>query len=113
MGADPVQVAPRHVRVVLENDHVRVLRVFLRPGEIVPMHSHPPYLSVFLTSGVLHNTPAGGRPELVRTIPGATAWSDGVEHVTQNPGPLPVEMLVVEFKGRASASPKGPAIRPA
>ena len=38
---DPVKVAPGIYKVILENDHVRVLEVTLKPGEKVPMHSHP------------------------------------------------------------------------
>ncbi len=43
MGAqDVVAVAPDSHKLVLENDQVRVIRVHVKPGEKVAMHSHPP-----------------------------------------------------------------------
>jgi quercetin dioxygenase-like cupin family protein len=38
---DMVKVAPKNCSVVLDNDRVRVIRVVLKPGETLPMHSHP------------------------------------------------------------------------
>lgn len=37
---DAVIAAPENHKVLLENDHVRVLEVTLRPGEVEPLHSH-------------------------------------------------------------------------
>src|SRR5213080_5569506 len=42
---DPVQVAPNHFKVLLENDQVRVLDFQAKGGEKIPMHSHPAYLT--------------------------------------------------------------------
>ena len=45
---DVVQLAPDQVKVVFENDHVRVLH-FNEPGHSkLPMHSHPAYVTVGL-----------------------------------------------------------------
>ena len=38
---DPVEVSPDNYKVVLENDHVRVLEMNLKVGEKDEMHSHP------------------------------------------------------------------------
>ena len=47
---DVVQLAPERVKVLIENDQVRVLR-FSQPGHsTLPMHSHPPYVSVAFTA---------------------------------------------------------------
>ena len=38
---DAVAAAPESHRVLLENEHVRVLEVVIRPGEKEPAHTHP------------------------------------------------------------------------
>jgi hypothetical protein len=37
---DAVSAAPAFHRVLLENDHVRVLEVRIKPGQVVPLHTH-------------------------------------------------------------------------
>jgi quercetin dioxygenase-like cupin family protein len=37
---DAVLAAPRHHRVVFENDRVRVLDTRIAPGDTVPIHTH-------------------------------------------------------------------------
>ena len=39
---DVVKASPDTHKVILENEHVRVLDVHAKPGEKVAMHSHPP-----------------------------------------------------------------------
>jgi hypothetical protein len=38
---DPAKLAPQFYKVVLDNDHVRVIDYRLKPGEKRTMHSHP------------------------------------------------------------------------
>src|SRR5262250_798195 len=38
---DALEAAPRHHRLLYENDRVRVLEVRIPRGEIVPLHTHP------------------------------------------------------------------------
>ena len=38
---DVVKVSPETHKVLLDNEHVRVLDVHAKPGEKVGMHSHP------------------------------------------------------------------------
>ncbi len=40
-GQDPVTTSPKYYKVLLENDHMRVLEYRLKAGEKEPMHSHP------------------------------------------------------------------------
>src|SRR5881396_170461 len=46
---DPVKVAPKNFKVVLENDHVRVLDFHSKAGDKIPMHSHPGYVAYSIT----------------------------------------------------------------
>ena len=38
---DPVRLDPEMYKVILENEHVRVIDYRLKPGQKEPMHSHP------------------------------------------------------------------------
>jgi hypothetical protein len=37
---DAVVAAPRHHKLMFENERVRILEVRIRPGETVPVHTH-------------------------------------------------------------------------
>jgi len=37
---DAVTAAPEHHKVLLENEHIRVLETLIRPGEETAMHTH-------------------------------------------------------------------------
>src|SRR5579871_914361 len=91
MQSDPALLAPRQVRVVLENESVRVLRVRLAPGDKVPLHSHPGVVGVFVSTGRVRNSAPGRGP-------GEVFWSAPVTHTTDNIGSEHVEMVLVELK---------------
>jgi hypothetical protein len=42
MAQDPINVDPKHYKVEMENDRVRVLRIRYGPHEKSVMHGHPP-----------------------------------------------------------------------
>ena len=59
-GQDVVQLAPDQVKVVFENDRVRVLHFNEPPHSKLPMHSHPDYVTVgFTTDHSKYTFPAG------------------------------------------------------
>ena len=41
LAQDAVKVAPEHYKILLENEHVRVIENTLAPGEKDAMHTHP------------------------------------------------------------------------
>lgn len=98
MTGDPAQIDPRHVKVTLENDRVRVLHVTIGPHENVPMHSHPSAVGIFLTDGWLRNFVPGRGFEDVRADRGATFWFQPVTHASENAGKTPLELVLVELK---------------
>lgn len=111
MQSDPAAAAPRNVRVVLENEHVRVLRVRLGPGDKVPLHSHPNVVGVFVSTGRVRNSIPGRGHDDLDARPGEVFWGYPVTHVTDNIGSEPVEMVLVELKPPLSRSKGEPAIR--
>jgi beta-alanine degradation protein BauB len=98
MPSDPARIAPRLVKVALENEKVRVLRVTLGPNDVVPLHSHPSAVGIFLSPVHLENTEPLKSAETVRARAGEVRWFPPVTHTTQNRGPHNMEMLIVELK---------------
>jgi len=95
---DMVKVAPKNCTVVLDNDQVRVVRVVLKPGEKLAMHSHGANIVYALSSGKSKYTLADGKTEEREMKAGTAVWSDGVTHGTENIGTTETRALVVELK---------------
>lgn len=100
---DPVKVDPKHYKVELENDDVRVLRVTYGPGEKSVMHEHPPSLAVFLTDIHGNFTFPDGKTQAFDMKPGSTQWDPGGKHLPENTGGKPFELVLVEIKPKAAA----------
>jgi len=95
---DIVKVAPQNCKVVLDNDQVRVIRVTLKPGEKLGMHSHGANIVYSLTSGKAKYSMPDGKTEEREMKAGQAVWSDGVTHSTENTGTTETRALVIELK---------------
>jgi len=60
---DVVKVSPETHAVILDNAHVRVLSVRIKPGEEVAMHSHPPNVVYYLSDARIRLTLSDGKVE--------------------------------------------------
>jgi len=95
---DAVEADPAHYSVEFENDRVRIIRIKYGPGEKSVMHTHGPNVAVFLTdSTVRMNVPDGTHQDVSSKV-GATQWTDGEEHLPENLGDGPIEVVLVELK---------------
>ena len=113
LSQDPVKVAPKNVKVVFENNRVRVLEVRTKPGEKIPMHSHPPHLTYTLSDFKgKYSTPDG---ENVSNLGKTNAWSwtEAITHASENVGTTEIRAFAVELKEpprrKSGASEKPPA----
>jgi quercetin dioxygenase-like cupin family protein len=95
---DMVKVAAKNCKVLLENDHVRVVRVVLKPGEKLAMHSHGANILYSLTGGKAKYTSPDGTTKERESKAGETVWSDAVTHSTENIGTTETHVLVIELK---------------
>ena len=96
---DPVKVDPRHYKVIMENDSVRILEFKDAPGHKVPKHSHPPYFVYVLSDAKRLFTDECVTPKTVILKTGETIDSKvGVTHCEENVGYTNTHVLVVEFK---------------
>jgi len=100
---DVVQVGGDTHKVLLENAQVRVLAVKIKPGEKVPMHSHPASVSYILTDGKLHITLPDGKTVDKEPKAGAATWSDAVTHAVENVGTSEFSQVQIELKAAPPA----------
>ena len=96
---DPVKLMPKTYRVALENHHVRVLNVWLRPGIKTPMHSHPDSVIFVEEGGLMRFTDAHGKSTTTHLRSGQILWRDDEDHMVQNLSRHTVHVLQVELKG--------------
>ena len=79
LAQDAVKVDPKHYKVELENDQVRVLRINYAAGEKSVMHGHPSSVAIFLTDGKVEFTTPDGKTREEPVKAGQTMYSSGRE----------------------------------
>ena len=95
---DLAKVMPEDVKVLVDNDRVRVLDVTHKPGVSEPMHSHPAYVSVNLSdTKVKVTTPNGKTVEKVRKA-GEVSYSGPTTHAIETVGDAGSHTIVIELK---------------
>jgi len=103
---DAVTAAPKNHRVVLENEHVRVLDVTVAPGEREPLHAHcRPSVMYLMQEGIYRDYDSEGRLiEAVDTAPPPaqfpmTLWLEPqAPHAVHNLDSRPTRLLRIELK---------------
>jgi len=115
---DSIQAAPNNYKLLFEDGHLRVLEVFIRPGETTPMHGHP-YASVLAYNTVSSSNPAdvtdtkldpasplngqgaGQAPPpsvFNMTVPICVDMAPQAPHAIHNGGTVPLHYYRIEFK---------------
>ena len=102
-GKDALESDPKHYRMELENDRMRVLHLSLKAEEVVPVHDDRDALFVCLAAGSdkachIRLTRPGGRGQDIHMRAGESRWIYGDTRSEKNIGPQPLEMLVIEPK---------------
>ncbi len=101
---DPVKVDPKHYKVEFENAQVRVLRIQYGPHEKSVMHQHPAAVAVFLTDQTVKFTTPDGKATEPGGKAGQVAWNAAGKHLPENVGDKPIEVVLIELKGKPAAS---------
>jgi quercetin dioxygenase-like cupin family protein len=96
--ADPVTVDPKHYKVELENDRVRVLRIKYGAHDKSVMHCHSAGVLICLTEFHGRFTLPDGKTEERRGKAGETIWTPLEEHLPENLSDKPLEILLIELK---------------
>ncbi len=99
---DPPKVDPKHYKVELENEQVRVMRVRYGPHEAAPTHAHSlPRLTVNLTEQAVRLTLPDQSTGDLRRAAGEIAYTDQpAKHAEVNMSDRRFEVIVVELKTR-------------
>ncbi|OGU77352.1 MAG: hypothetical protein A2V93_11800 [Ignavibacteria bacterium RBG_16_34_14] len=95
---DAAKVAPDKVKVLFDNDKVRVLDFKFKPGEKTGMHSHPEYILYVLNGGTSKTTLSNGKTSEMTTKAGEVRWNEAVTHDNENIGKTEIHALVIELK---------------
>jgi len=101
LAQDPVKVAPRNFRVALENDKVRVLEFYSKPGLGLcgqGKHWHPAHLSISLTPVKARVTLENGKTIVAEDKAGTVFWAPAESHVAENIGKNDAHGYIVELK---------------
>jgi hypothetical protein len=95
---DPAHTDGDKYKVLLDNQHVRVLEYTDRPGERTHLHRHPAFVVYALGpfQRALHFP--DGRVARREFKAGDVLYSGGEMHVGENVGTTPTRVLMVEIK---------------
>lgn len=102
---DGLVSSPGNFKLLLENDHVRVLQYTLLPGARDHWHTHPPRVGYVLSGAKIRVTETDGSHEDYDEKTGETYWGEFSKlHDTLNVGTTPYIALLVEVKGASPSS---------
>lgn len=103
---DALKVAPDHYKILLENEHVRVIENTLAPGEKDPMHTHPPGWYYVTKPGTMKVVHADGKTETWEAKAGEGGWLKTLDpHTAENTGKTTLVYVLVEVKSAAKTAP--------
>ena len=99
LNIDPVKILPDKFKILLENEHVRVVQYSLKPGEKDDWHTHPGKSSYVVSGGKLKVHLETGEIILADEETGTASWMDYVgKHYVENIGNTTVIIVFTEIK---------------
>ena len=101
------KVDPTHVALKLDNETLQVTEITLKPGEKLPLHTHPAYVVYTIQGGSVRIAFQGGKTDDVVWNHGDVIYGDPEgAHTTENVGKTTVKILLVEVKAPAANKKK-------
>lgn len=97
-GQDPAVVNARTIKVLFENDRVRVMEANLPPRVKEQVHSHPAYVIYVLEGGRYRNYASDGKVTEGELKTGEVLFREPLTHAAENIGDKPLHMILVELK---------------
>jgi beta-alanine degradation protein BauB len=86
------------MKVLLNNDCVRVQHHDVEVGGSIPMHSHPAYVVYTLNAFKARITLPDGTHRISERKGGEAYWNPPISHSVTNLGDTPIHNLIVEIK---------------
>lgn len=98
VAQDVIDVAPEQFKVLLENEHVRVLEFKMKPGDKQETHTHPATVHIELTPTKVKITTPDGKVVETEGKQGEALWVGPVKHTVENIGDNEIHGYIVELK---------------
>src|ERR1700687_1967874 len=98
LGQDAMQYGVKHLKVLAEDDKVRVLEYSPKKGDRTPMHSHPSSVVYVLKGGRLKYTLPDGSNKISELKPGETLLPPPVTHSDEALDD--VDSILIDLKAR-------------
>ena len=86
------------VKVLTENEKIKVLETTFTPGAFADWHTHPLHTIYFLTNANIKEEIKGNPPHTIEMKAGQAFASPAVTHKVTNVGNTPLTMIVTEVK---------------
>ena len=90
------------MKVLLDNECVRVQYHDVPVGQTIPMHSHPNYVVYTLKPFEARVTLPDGTTRTSKREAGVAYWNEPITHSIQNLGTSDIHNLIIELKPGAS-----------
>ena len=97
LAQDRRTVAP-DMKVLLENECVRVQFHDVPVGKTIPMHSHPNYVVYTLKPFEARITLPDGTTRISKREAGVAYWNEPITHSVENLGTSDIHNLIIELK---------------
>lgn len=94
------------MKVLLENDCVRVQYHDVAVGKTIPMHSHPNYVVYTLQSFKARIRLKDGSERISQRKAGEAYWNPPISHSVENLGTTPIHNLIIELKTNGACNKK-------
>ena len=95
------------LRLVLENESVRIYEVTFKPGARIAPHRHPDHVGYIVSGGTLRVTQPGAEPQVFQLKAGEVAYLPAQSHHAENIGNTEVKIALVELRKPGMAAPAG------
>ena len=90
------------MKVLLENECVRVQYHDVAVGQTIPMHSHPKYVVYTLKPFEARITLPDGSQRISKRQAGEAYWNEPITHSVENLGKTDIHNLIIELKPGSS-----------
>lgn len=106
--AGPADTDPDKYKIVLENERVRVFRYHDEPGAKTKMHHHEAFVLTALAPFKRKLTFPDGTSKEREFQTGDVIYMDAQDHIGENTGKTPTEVMLVELKEPGAAAKQSP-----
>src|SRR5687767_836436 len=86
------------IKVLTENENVKVFRVTFAKNAVADWHSHPEHTIYALTNARIKAEEKGKEPAILDLKAGQAVWSPAVTHKSSNIGKKKATLIVTEIK---------------